>query len=55
MEQAQAEARGLGHNSIGTEHLLLELIDTGNGVVAHMLRSAVASGHGDNAGSGMAV
>ena len=39
LEQAQVEARGLRHNYIGTEHLLLGLIDTADGVAAHVLRS----------------
>ncbi len=34
---AQEESRELGHNYIGTEHLLLGLIRTGNGVAAEVL------------------
>jgi hypothetical protein len=37
---AQEEARGLGHNFIGTEHLLLGLLAEGNGVGAIVLRAA---------------
>jgi ATP-dependent Clp protease ATP-binding subunit ClpA len=37
---AQEEARGLGHNYIGTEHLLLGLLAEGNGVGAIVLREA---------------
>jgi ATP-dependent Clp protease ATP-binding subunit ClpA len=37
MELAQEEARGLQHNYIGTEHLLLGLIDEGGGVAARVL------------------
>src|SRR6201996_6384400 len=36
---AQEEARMLGHNSIGTEHLLLGLIHEGEGVAAKALES----------------
>ena len=35
---AQAEAKGLGHNFLGTEHLLLGLLD-GEGVAARVLRA----------------
>jgi len=35
---AQEEARRLGHQSIGTEHLLLGLIAQGTGVGARVLR-----------------
>jgi len=35
---AQEEARMLGHNYIGTEHLLLGLIHEGDGLAAHALR-----------------
>ena len=34
---AQNEARGLNHNYIGTEHLLLGLIEEGEGVAAKAL------------------
>jgi ATP-dependent Clp protease ATP-binding subunit ClpC len=37
---AQEEARGLGHNYIGTEHLLLGLLAEGHGVGAKVLTSA---------------
>jgi ATP-dependent Clp protease ATP-binding subunit ClpC len=37
--ESQQEARGLGHNYIGTEHLLLGLIHEGNGVGAKALES----------------
>ena len=37
---AQQEAGLLGHDYIGTEHLLLGLIDEGSGVAAAVLRSA---------------
>jgi ATP-dependent Clp protease ATP-binding subunit ClpC len=36
---AQEEARGLNHNYIGTEHILLSLIHEGGGVAAEALRS----------------
>jgi ATP-dependent Clp protease ATP-binding subunit ClpA len=36
---AQEEARMLGHNDVGTEHLLLGLIDEGDGVAAKALES----------------
>jgi ATP-dependent Clp protease ATP-binding subunit ClpC len=36
---AQDEARNLGHNYIGTEHLLLGLIDEGHGVAAKALEA----------------
>jgi len=35
--RAQEEARGLKHNFIGTEHLLLALLDEGEGVAARVL------------------
>jgi ATP-dependent Clp protease ATP-binding subunit ClpC len=37
--EAQREARGLGHDYIGTEHLLLGLIGEGGGVGAKALES----------------
>ena len=37
---AQEEARGLGHNYIGTEHILLGLLAEGNGVAAKVLEGA---------------
>src|SRR5690606_41234765 len=36
---AQEEARSLNHNYIGTEHILLGLLDEGEGVAAQALRS----------------
>jgi ATP-dependent Clp protease ATP-binding subunit ClpC len=36
---AAEEARGLNHDHIGTEHLLLGLIDEGNGIAARTLAS----------------
>ena len=36
---AQNEARDLGHNYIGTEHILLALIDEGQGVAAKALEA----------------
>ena len=36
---SQQEARALGHNYIGTEHLLLGLVHEGEGVAARALRS----------------
>ena len=36
---AEEEARMLGHNWIGTEHLLLGLIREGDGVAAKVLES----------------
>lgn len=38
-EQAFAEARGLGNNYIGTEHLLLGLLKEGDGVAAKVLNN----------------
>jgi ATP-dependent Clp protease ATP-binding subunit ClpA len=40
---AQEEARGLGHGSIGTEHILLGLIREDSGVGAQVLRSIPVS------------
>jgi ATP-dependent Clp protease ATP-binding subunit ClpA len=37
---AQAQARGLGHNFIGTEHLLLSLLEPGSGAPAGILGEA---------------
>jgi ATP-dependent Clp protease ATP-binding subunit ClpC len=37
IEYAMEEARGLGHNSIGTEHLLLGLVREREGVAGHVL------------------
>jgi ATP-dependent Clp protease ATP-binding subunit ClpC len=37
---AQEEARMLGHNHIGSEHLLLGLLDVQGGVAVHVLESA---------------
>jgi ATP-dependent Clp protease ATP-binding subunit ClpC len=37
--QAQEEARALGHNYVGTEHVLLGLIHEGSGVAAKVLES----------------
>jgi len=37
--QAQEEARRLGHNYVGTEHLLLGLVQEGSGVGAKALES----------------
>jgi ATP-dependent Clp protease ATP-binding subunit ClpA len=51
---AQAEAAGLGHDRIGTEHLLLGIAASGDagllaslGVEHARLRASVANGHGD--------
>ena len=41
--QAQTEARSLGHGYVGTEHLLLGLIQEGDGVAARVLESAGVS------------
>ncbi len=38
-EQSFKEARSLGHNHIGTEHLLLGLIEAGEGVAAKVLQN----------------
>jgi ATP-dependent Clp protease ATP-binding subunit ClpA len=38
--QAQREARDLGHNYVGTEHLLLGLLGEGGGVAAGVLSEA---------------
>jgi ATP-dependent Clp protease ATP-binding subunit ClpC len=37
--QAQEEARTLGHNYLGSEHILLGLIDEGGGLAAKVLES----------------
>jgi ATP-dependent Clp protease ATP-binding subunit ClpC len=37
LELALSESRALGHNYIGTEHILLGLIRAGDGVAAHVL------------------
>jgi prophage maintenance system killer protein len=37
LELAQREAKGLGHNYVGTEHLLLGLVREGEGVAAQVL------------------
>lgn len=39
MHLAEEEARSLGHHYLGTEHILLGLIDEGEGVAAGVLRS----------------
>jgi ATP-dependent Clp protease ATP-binding subunit ClpC len=61
---AQTEARDLGHNYIGTEHILLALIDEGQGVAAKALeamgidqdvarqRVEEITGHGQGASEG---
>ena len=36
---AQEEARNLGHNYVGTEHLLLGLLREGEGAAAQVLKS----------------
>src|SRR5436309_12959914 len=41
-ELALNEARGLKHDYIGTEHLLLGLISEGDGVAARVLKTVVA-------------
>jgi ATP-dependent Clp protease ATP-binding subunit ClpC len=43
---AQQEARALGHDYIGTEHLLLGLISEGGGVAAKALESLGIDGEG---------
>ena len=40
VEHAQAEARALRHGYIGTEHLLLGLLDEGHGIAAQTLAAA---------------
>jgi len=42
--ESQHEARALGHDSIGTEHLLLGLISEGHGVGAKALESLGING-----------
>jgi ATP-dependent Clp protease ATP-binding subunit ClpC len=37
LELSLQESRALGHNYIGTEHILLALIREGDGVAAHVL------------------
>lgn len=39
IELAMDESRGLGHNYIGTEHLLLGLVREGDGIAAGVLES----------------
>lgn len=39
LEYSLNEARGLGHNYIGTEHLLLALISEGDGLAAQLLKA----------------
>jgi ATP-dependent Clp protease ATP-binding subunit ClpC len=39
MQLAEEEARRLGHEHLGTEHVLLGLVKEGNGVGAHVLKS----------------
>jgi ATP-dependent Clp protease ATP-binding subunit ClpC len=41
LELALEEARQLGHNYIGTEHLLLGLLREGEGVAARVLENLV--------------
>jgi ATP-dependent Clp protease ATP-binding subunit ClpC len=38
LDRAQGEALSLGHNYVGTEHLLLALFDDGEGLAAKILR-----------------
>ena len=38
LELADDEARSLGHNYVGTEHLLLGLVREGTGVATRVLR-----------------
>jgi len=58
--QAQAEARNLDHNYVGTEHLLLALIHEGSGVGAKALEAmrispdAVRQGVEETVGHGQA-
>ena len=40
MELSFYEARNLGHNYVGTEHLLLALIREGEGVAARIMKDA---------------
>ena len=40
MELSFYEARNLGHNYVGTEHLLLSLIREGEGVAARILKDS---------------
>jgi hypothetical protein len=40
LAQSEAEAHGLGHPFVGTEHLLLALFDVADGLAAQMLGSA---------------
>src|SRR5262249_13796931 len=44
MTLAEQEARALGHEYIGTEHILLGLIQEGSGTVADVLKSFGVSG-----------
>jgi ATP-dependent Clp protease ATP-binding subunit ClpC len=44
VHRAQEEARGLNHDSVGTEHLILGLIQDGNSAAARVLESLGISG-----------
>lgn len=37
LDLAQREARGLGHNHVGTEHILLGILDENEGVASRIL------------------
>jgi len=43
MQYAKQEARGLNHECIGTEHILIGLIQEGGGVAAHVLQKRSVS------------
>jgi ATP-dependent Clp protease ATP-binding subunit ClpA len=43
VELARAEARRFNHNYVGTEHILLGLIELGEGVAVNVLRPHAAS------------
>ena len=46
VEQAQAEARSLGHGYVGTEHLLLGLLADNHGIAARALAQAGVTAEG---------
>jgi len=51
LELAVTEARNLGHNYIGTEHILLGLIKEGEGVAAQILTNLGADSVGEKWGA----
>jgi ATP-dependent Clp protease ATP-binding subunit ClpC len=43
LQLANQSARKWGHESVGTEHILLGLVEEGSGVAAHVLKTLVGS------------